>query len=72
MTAVATSSTGAAPETKDVDRAVMAVFAGLMLVIIGLAFIATLFVEELLLRQTAHVTAGRARSENDKEAEAAI
>jgi EmrB/QacA subfamily drug resistance transporter len=42
------------------------------LVIIGLAFIATLFIEELPLRLTAHVTAGRARSESDKEAEAAV
>jgi hypothetical protein len=39
------------------------------LIIIVLAFIATLFIEELPLRQTAHVTAGRARPESHEEVE---
>ncbi|TMC71262.1 MAG: MFS transporter [Chloroflexi bacterium] len=41
------------------------------LVIIALAFIATLFIEELPLRQTVHVAAGRAHTEGRKEAKAA-
>jgi hypothetical protein len=36
-----------------------------------LAFVATLFIEEVPLRQTAHVTAGRGRSES-KEAKSAV
>jgi MFS family permease len=41
------------------------------LIIIALAFIATLFIEELPLRQTAHVTAGRARPESPNEVKSA-
>jgi len=41
------------------------------LVILVLAFVATLFIEEVPLRQTAHVTAGRIRSKGDKERGAA-
>jgi hypothetical protein len=40
-------------------------------IIIALAFVATLFIEERPLRQTAHVTAGRARQENHQGAQSA-
>jgi hypothetical protein len=42
------------------------------LVILVLAFVATLFIEEVPLRQTAHVTAGRSRSDGNKEAKSAV
>jgi MFS family permease len=42
------------------------------LIILVLAFVATLFIEEVPLRQTAHVTAGRGRSESNKEAKSAV
>ncbi len=42
------------------------------LIILALAFVATLFIEELPLRQTAHVAAGRTRSRIDKEVETAV
>jgi EmrB/QacA subfamily drug resistance transporter len=42
------------------------------LVILVLAFVATMFIEEVPLRQTAHVTAGRGRSESNKEAKSAV
>jgi hypothetical protein len=38
------------------------------LIILVLAFVATLFIEEVPLRQTAHVTAGRTRHQNGEEA----
>jgi hypothetical protein len=42
------------------------------LIILALAFIATLLIEEVPLRQTAHVTAGRAPSESNKQAKSAV
>jgi EmrB/QacA subfamily drug resistance transporter len=42
------------------------------LVSIALAFVATLFIEEMPLRQTAHVTAGRSRAESGEEANPAV
>jgi EmrB/QacA subfamily drug resistance transporter len=41
------------------------------LIVLVLAFVATLFIEEVPLRQTAHVAAGRSRSEGHRE-EAAV
>lgn len=38
------------------------------LIILVLAFVATLLIEELPLRQTAHVTAGRTKREKGEEA----
>lgn len=40
--------------------------------IIAAAFVATLFIRELPLRQTAHVTAGKARAKSEDDAEAAV
>jgi hypothetical protein len=39
---------------------------------IVVAFIATLFIREVPLRQTAHVAAGRSRGEAVKDAETAV
>ena len=44
--------------------------AGLVMILI--AFIATLFIPEVPLRQTAHVVAGRSRAQTAKEAETAV
>ncbi|HAC46213.1 MAG TPA: MFS transporter, partial [Chloroflexi bacterium] len=44
--------------------------AGLAMIV--LAFIATLFIREVPLRQTAHVAAGRSRAEADKNVETAV
>jgi MFS family permease len=42
------------------------------LIFLVLAFVATLFIEEVPLRQTAHVTAGRTRHEAGEEAKSAV
>jgi hypothetical protein len=44
--------------------------AGLVMIVI--AFVATLFIPEVPLRQTAHVAAGRSRAGAGKEAETAV
>ena len=44
--------------------------AGLAMIV--MAFIATLFIKEVPLRQTAHVAAGRSRTETGKDGEAAV
>src|SRR5487761_828767 len=42
------------------------------LIILVLAFVATLFIEEVPLRQTAHVAAGRTRRESEEEVKATV
>ena len=44
--------------------------AGLVMILI--AYIATLFIPEVPLRQTAHVVAGRSKAQTAKEAETAV
>jgi hypothetical protein len=44
--------------------------AGLAMILV--AFIATLFIPEVPLRQTAHVVAGRSKAESPKESETAV